>query len=79
MIHYKVRMLCARVQLDRRYNREVTAIGIQSLRSYPIREVTPRDLINGANTVRYKAYEDGNRRGTFGASVNTVRRRTAGR
>ena len=44
MIHYKVSMLCARVQLDRRYNREVTAIGIQSLRSCPIREVTPRDL-----------------------------------
>ena len=41
MIHYKISMLCARVQLDRRYNREVTAIGIQSC---PIREVTPRDL-----------------------------------
>ena len=45
MIPYKVSMLCARVQLDRQYNREVTAIGIQSLRSCPICEVTPRDLI----------------------------------
>ena len=45
MIYCRVSMLCAGVQLDRLYNREVTAIGIQSLRSYPIREVTQRDLL----------------------------------
>ena len=42
-------MLCAKVQLDHRYNREVTAIGIQSLQSYPICELPHVTLANNSN------------------------------
>ena len=62
MIDYRVSMLCARIQLDRQYNREVTAVGIQSLpvllKCYTV-SLYPTNVFGGVDSLHCMAFYHG--------------------